>query len=105
VFSGAAHASVSMSWRPTVARDVASMGRTVAVGDNNFADSLRADVSRHPNDFVTFETETAGNRFLEDHWLDASRETEQRMVERGVLGYWHGKTLVVLPVLSTRKGM
>lgn len=91
-----AHAVVSTAWRtPASALRVHKAGVVPEVSA-----SLREDVARHPNDFVTFETLTAGNRFLEEHWVDASRETEQRMIDRGVLGYWRGKTLVLLPILS-----
>lgn len=97
------HAMVSTAWRVAMpALRVDNVERVPEVSA-----SLREDVARHPNDFVTFETLRAGNRFLEEHWVDASRETEQRMVQRGVLGYWRGKTLVLMPVLSTgtRRGL
>lgn len=62
-------------------------------------ESLREDVSRHPNDFVTFETRISANRFIAEH-EGAYHETESRVLLRGVVGYWQGKTLVVLPSLS-----
>jgi hypothetical protein len=62
-------------------------------------ESLREDVGRHPNDFMTFETRMAANRFIAEH-EGAYHETESRVLVRGVVGYWQGKTLVVLPSLS-----
>jgi hypothetical protein len=62
-------------------------------------ESLREDVGRHPNDFMTFETRIAANRFIAEH-DGAYHETESRVIMRGIIGYWQGKTLVVLPSLS-----
>jgi hypothetical protein len=62
-------------------------------------ESLRADVGRHPDDFMTFETRIAANRFIAEH-EGAYHETESRVILRGVIGYWQSKTLVVLPSLS-----
>jgi hypothetical protein len=62
-------------------------------------DSLRADVARHPDDFMTFETRIAANRFIAEH-EGAYHETESRVIVRGVVGYWQNKTLVVVPSLS-----
>ena len=62
-------------------------------------ESLREDVARHPDDFMTFETRIAANRFIAEH-DGAYHETESRVILRGVIGYWQSKTLVVLPSLS-----
>jgi hypothetical protein len=62
-------------------------------------DSLRHDVAVHPNDFVTFETQATADHFIFEH-EDAFRETDRRVIRRGIFGYWHGKMLVVLPSLS-----
>jgi hypothetical protein len=62
-------------------------------------ESLREDVGRHPKDFMIFETRIAANRFIAEH-EGAYHESESRVVQRGVVGYWQGKTLVVLPSLS-----
>jgi hypothetical protein len=62
-------------------------------------ESLREDVGRHPNEFVIFETRIAANRFIAQH-EGAYHETEGRVVLRGVIGYWQGKTVVVLPSLA-----
>jgi hypothetical protein len=62
-------------------------------------DSLRHDVAIHPNDFLTFETQTTADHFIFEH-EDAFRETDPRVIRRGILGYWRGKMLVVLPSLS-----
>lgn len=62
--------------------------------------SLRHDIASHPGDFITFESEAGANQFILDH-QDAYRESERRVVERGIVGYWEGKTLVILPSLLT----
>jgi hypothetical protein len=59
--------------------------------------SLRRDVATHPNDFLVFATEIGANRFLVEHRDEVERETNGRLVWRGVVGYWQGKTLVILP--------
>jgi hypothetical protein len=60
--------------------------------------SLRRDIARHPSDFVSFPTETSAMRFMKEHSMETSRETEQRMRDLGVMGYWQGRTVVVLPI-------
>jgi len=67
-------------------------------------ESLREDVGRHPNEFMTFETRIAANRFIAGH-EGAYHETESRVILRGVIGYWQDKTLVVLPSLSISSGL
>jgi hypothetical protein len=67
-------------------------------GDARMIDSLREDVSRHPNDFMSFQTQTAALRFIDEHGFEANRETARRMIKRGVLGYWRGKMVVVVPI-------
>ncbi len=61
--------------------------------------SLRKDVAQHPAAYVTFETETAAHRFFLEH-PDAFRETDHTMMLRGIVGYWRGRTLAVLPSLN-----
>jgi hypothetical protein len=61
-------------------------------------ESLKQDVLKHPADFITFETQASANRFIGEH-EDAQPEIERRIASRGIVGYWHGKTLVVLPSL------
>jgi hypothetical protein len=63
-------------------------------------DSLREDVARHPDDFVSFQTQTTALRFIDEHGLEAKRETARRIIERGVLGYWRGKMVVVVPIVG-----
>jgi hypothetical protein len=67
--------------------------------DTAVFESLRRDVAVHPNDFLTFETQTTAKHFIFEH-ADAFRETDRRVIQRGILGYWRGKMLVVLPSLS-----
>ena len=62
--------------------------------------SLRRDVAAHPDDFISFETESSANRFIAEHAPEAQREPEPRVLARGIFGYWRGKTMVVLPSLS-----
>lgn len=90
----------------TVNRALQSSARTPRLtveresGDTRILDSLREDVARHPDDFVSFQTRTSALRFIDEHGLDANRETARRMIERGVLGYWRGKMVVVVPILA-----
>jgi hypothetical protein len=65
------------------------------------SESLRSDVAQHPDEFVVFETRAAAERFMRDHMPDSSRETEPEMVARGILGYWRGRTLVVVSPLPS----
>jgi hypothetical protein len=98
----AANATISTAWR-TPSRSAIQIDD---VDDSRQAyESLRDDVSRHPDDFVAFATQTAANRFIGEHGLEMNRETERRMVQRGVIGYWRGKTVVLLPLLSVHRGL
>ena len=63
-------------------------------------ESLRHDVARHPGDFVVFATEAGATQFFATHRDDSEIETNPRIVARGVVGYWMGKTVVVLPWTS-----
>jgi hypothetical protein len=73
--------------------------------DDAMLKSLQEDVNRHPDDFVTFTTRVEASRFLEQHAADARYETQPRMRGLGVLGYWQGRTIVVLPLTpGLRKG-
>ena len=100
--SFAANATSSMVWR-TPSKNVLQYDD--ADDSGQAYESLRDDVSRHPDDFVTFATQTAANRFIDEHGLEMNRETERRMVQRGVIGYWRGKTVVVLPLYSIHRGL
>lgn len=70
--------------------------------DDAMLASLRADVDRHPADFVTFTTRAEASHFLEQHAADARYETQRQMRELGVMGYWQGRTVVVLPLTLGR---
>jgi hypothetical protein len=72
----------------------------VSAGDDGVAmrRSLDREVRLHPDDFIVFVTGAEAHRFLVEHRDDVQRETNERMVARGVVGYWQGKTLVVLPL-------
>ncbi|MDQ2834710.1 MAG: hypothetical protein M3Y50_13430 [Acidobacteriota bacterium] len=67
---------------------------------SHLLESLRRDVAAHPADFITFETEASARRFLVDHAVEAYRETDPRIISRGIVGYDGSKTLVVLPTLA-----
>ena len=59
-----------------------------AVSDSRtMRESLSRDIARHPGDFVVFA----------EHPDTVEQETNMRAVSRGVMGYWRGKTIVVLP--------
>lgn len=42
----------------------------------------------------------SADEFIMAHKDEAYYETEQRVVMRGILGYWRGKTIVILPRIS-----
>jgi hypothetical protein len=101
IFLGALSASASMT-TPGESRPAPAATALQARSFNDemaALESLREDVGRHPNDFMTFETRIAANRFIAEH-EGAYHETESRVILRGVIGYWQSKTLVVLPSLS-----
>jgi hypothetical protein len=60
-------------------------------------ESLRLEVARHPGDFVVFATEAGAKQFFTKHRDDVELETNPRVIDRGVVGYWQDKTIVVLP--------
>jgi hypothetical protein len=60
-------------------------------------ESLRSEVRRHPDDFIVFETEAGAKQFFAQHRNDVEHETDPRIIDRGVMGYWQDKTIVVLP--------
>ncbi len=61
--------------------------------------SLRASVAQNPGDYVSFETAVAANQFIAEH-ADATRETDRTMVQRGILGYFRGKAIALVPSLA-----
>jgi hypothetical protein len=73
------------------------------IEDASLLHSLREDVENHPNDFITFETQASAVQFIEGHWTEATRETEWRMVSRGIAGYWKDKMVVVLPTFAINR--
>ena len=91
------HASLTTTFKPHSAITGPAQG---AAQDAAARNSLRRDVAANPGDFLTFETESSAIRFISAHAPEAQREAEPRVIARGVLGYWHEKTLVVLPSLS-----
>jgi hypothetical protein len=93
---------VEASTRPLGSPGTAASQKIVAAdaADDAMAmrESLRRDVAKHPSEFVVFATETGAERFVAEHQEDAERERNSRMMSRGVVGYWQGKTVVVLPL-------
>ncbi|WP_179583015.1 hypothetical protein [Tunturiibacter gelidoferens] len=92
-----AEASVVPLLRPDV---VASRRIVVAAPVDDAAamqESLRRDVAEHPEEFVVFATEAGANQFMTEHRFSVEMETSGRIMSRGVVGYWQGKTIVVLP--------
>jgi hypothetical protein len=93
-----AGATVRTAWQFSEPRLVVPAEET---SEERMRESLRGDMQRHPSDFVAFPTETEAIRFMKEHSLESSRETAQRMLELGVVGYWQGRTLVVLPISAS----
>lgn len=60
-------------------------------------ESLRSEIARHPDDFIVFATEAGAKQFFAKHWYDVEHETDPKIIDRGVVGYWQDKTIVVLP--------
>ena len=88
------------------ANPVSPTARRVVEADNindteTMRASLRRDVARHPNDFIVFVTESGAREFFAQHRASVEVETDPRMIERGVVGYSQGKTVVVLPWLPS----
>lgn len=102
-----ANAERSVTWVAREARQAVFQGQdkiqrqAEAQEEQAVSQSLKRDVAQHPDEFVVFETREAAERFLRDHMPDSSRETEPAMVARGILGYWRGRTLVVVPPLPS----
>jgi hypothetical protein len=95
-----AKASVTTLENPTVPvqRKIASPHSIGEINDARIMrESLSHDVARHPGDFVVFATEVGAQQFVAEHRHDVERETNTRIVSRGVVGYWQGKTIVILP--------
>src|SRR5580704_8318473 len=90
---------VEASIRPLGSPSTAASQKMVAFDPVDDAvamrESLRRDVAKHPGEFVVFATETGAARFVEEHRADAERETNNKIVSRGVVGYWQGKIVVV----------
>jgi hypothetical protein len=96
VFScGWVGASIRTDWRLSESRLVVPVEES---SEEVMRASLRNDVAMHPGDFVAFPTETAAMRFMREHSTETSRETQPRMLDLGVMGYWQGRTLVVVPI-------
>ncbi len=95
-----AGASVRMDWRDSEPRLVLPVSEG---SEGAMRASLRRDIERHPGDFVAFPTRMAAMRFMQEHSVETSRETQPRMLDLGVVGYWQGRTLVVVPISSASR--
>jgi hypothetical protein len=86
---------------PLAKPEANAAGRVVAAEASGYAlsvrESLRRDVEEHPGEFVVFVTEAGAYRFMTERSGEVERETNRQVLSRGVMGYWQGKTLVVLP--------
>jgi hypothetical protein len=60
-------------------------------------ESLRRDIAQHPDDFIVFATEAGAKEFFAEHRDEEEIERDRKMNARGIVGYWQGKTIVVLP--------
>jgi hypothetical protein len=63
-------------------------------------ESLRRDVARHPEDFIVFATEAGAKAFFAEHSDEEEIERDRKVSARGIVGYWQGKTIVVLPLAA-----
>ncbi len=92
-----ARASVVPAARP-LRVDSARIVAPNAISDTRLLrESLRNEVARHPDDFVVFATEAGAKQFFAKHRSDVEHERDRRIIDRGVVGYWGDKTIVVLP--------
>jgi len=90
-------ASVVSSGKPLKV-DSARILSPSAISDTRMLrESLRSEIARHPDDFVVFATEAGARQFFAKHRNDVEHETDPRIIDRGVVGYWQDKTIVVLP--------
>jgi hypothetical protein len=93
--------SAEASVAPLVRPDAVVERRIVAVTPLEDAAavqaSLRRDVAEHPEEFVVFPTAAGASQFMSEHRFSVEMETSERILSRGVMGYWQGKTIVVLP--------
>ena len=93
-----AGASVTSPVNPDTAASQKIVAPNPVDGAYAMRESLRRDVAKHPGEFVVFATKSGAERFVTEHPEDAARERNSRVVARGVVGYWQGKTVVVLPL-------
>ncbi len=91
-------ASTTNSTRASAYRSITTVRTKTPEAATSLLDSLKREVAQHPNDYVTFETRIAADRFIGQH-QEALPETDRFMLLRGISGYWQSKTIVVLPTL------
>jgi len=87
--------SVTLRVNPKIAA-----GKLVAANRTDDArtmrESLRRDVAQHPDDFIVFATEAGAKEFYAEHSDEEEIERDRKVSARGIVGYWQGKTIVVL---------
>jgi hypothetical protein len=93
-----AGASLTSPVNPDTAASQKIIAPSLVDDATTMRESLRRDVAKHPGEFVVFATKSGAERFVAEHPDDAERERNSRVVSRGVVGYWQGKTVVVLPL-------
>jgi len=90
-------ASVVPTAKPLKVDSVRVVVSTAVSDTRQLRESLRSEVARHPDDFIVFATEAGARQFFAKHRNDVEHETDPKIIDRGVVGYWRDKTIVVLP--------
>lgn len=90
-------ASVTLRVAPTVSASRKIMTANRIDDARRMRESLRGDVARNPDDFIVFATEAGAKKFFANHRDEEEIERDRKMSARGIVGYWQGKTIVVLP--------
>jgi len=90
-------ASVVPSTKPLKVDSARILTPSVISDTRILRESLRNEVARHPDDFIVFATEAGAKQFFAKHRNDVEHETDPKIIDRGVVGYWRDKTIVVLP--------
>jgi hypothetical protein len=90
-------ASVVPTAKPLKADSARVVAPSAVSETRQLRESLRNEVARHPDDFIVFATEAGAKQFFAKHRNDVEHETDPKIIDRGVMGYWGDKTIVVLP--------
>jgi hypothetical protein len=90
-------ASVVPTAKPLRVGSVRILAPSAVSDARQLRESLRSEVARHPDDFIVFATDAGAKQFFAKHRNDVEHETDPKIIDRGVVGYWGDKTIVVLP--------